>query len=207
LNGESERLRMFPLGTVIFPYSGVPLRVFEPRYQVLLDAVLSEKCSFGSVLIEKGLEVGGGDVRSRIGTRLRVLAHQALETGHRAIVAAGVERIRVVDWLEDDPHPWAIVETLSDSIDDIDDLRAPVRSRLEKLLAMASELGADTSDIALDVGEDPVAASYQYAALVPVTPLDSYALLSAPGARERMELVLSMLDDQIELIRLRLGGA
>ncbi|MEX0757792.1 MAG: LON peptidase substrate-binding domain-containing protein, partial [Acidimicrobiia bacterium] len=101
----AERLRMFPLGTVIFPYSGVPLRVFEPRYQALLDDVLSEECSFGSVLIERGFEVGGGDVRSPIGTRLRVLAHQDLSDGHRAIVVAGVERIRVLEWLEDAPHP------------------------------------------------------------------------------------------------------
>jgi Lon protease-like protein len=83
---------MFPLGSVVFPFSGVPLRIFEPRYQVLLDAVLSEECSFGSVLIERGFEVGGGDLRMEIGTRLRVLAHQEVEEGHRVIIAAGVER-------------------------------------------------------------------------------------------------------------------
>jgi uncharacterized protein len=198
---------MFPLGSVIFPYSGVPLRVFEPRYQTLLDAVLEDKCSFGSVLIERGFEVGGGDVRSEVGTRLRVLAHQDLPEGHRAIVAAGVERIRVVEWLEDDPHPWAMVESLADTIEVIDDLREPVRAKLELMMALASELGADTADIDLDLGDDPVAASYQLAALVPVTPLDSYSLLASAGPRQRLERAAAMLDDQIELIRLRLGGA
>jgi uncharacterized protein len=198
---------MFPLGSVIFPYSGVPLRVFEPRYQTLLDAVLEDKCSFGSVLIERGFEVGGGDVRSEVGTRLRVLAHQDLPEGHRAIVVAGVERIRVVEWLEDDPHPWAMVESLTDTIEVIDDLREPVRAKLELMMALASELGADTADIDLDLGDDPVAASYQLAALVPVTPLDSYSLLASAGPRQRLERAAAMLDDQIELIRLRLGGA
>jgi len=198
---------MFPLGTVIFPYSGVPLRVFEPRYVVLLDAVLSEQNTFGSVLIERGFEVGGGDVRSAIGTRLRVLAHQDLPDGQHAIVVAGVERIRVVEWLEDDPHPWAVVEPFPDVDGEVVDLRAGVCSRLERMLAMASELGADTADIDLDVGDDPVAMSYQLAALVPVTALDSYALLCAPGPRERMQLAAGLLDDQIELIRLRLAGS
>jgi uncharacterized protein len=207
LSVAPERLRMFPLGSVIFPYSGVPLRVFEPRYQTLLDAVLEDKCSFGSVLIERGFEVGGGDVRSEVGTRLRVLAHQDLPEGHRAIVAAGVERFRVVEWLEDDPHPWAMVESLADTIEVIDDLREPVRAKLELMMALASELGADTADIDLDLGDDPVAASYQLAALVPVTPLDSYSLLASAGPRQRLERAAAMLDDQIELIRLRLGGA
>lgn len=203
----AERLRMFPLGTVIFPYSGVPLRVFEPRYQALLDDVLSEECSFGSVLIERGFEVGGGDVRSSIGTRLRVLAHQDLSDGHRAIVVAGVERIRVLEWLEDAPHPWAMVERMDDPIEDVSDLRGEVCGRLERMLAMASELGADTADVDLDVGGDPVAVSYQLASLIPVTPLDSYVLLGATGPRERMRRAIEMLDDQIELIRLQLGGS
>ncbi len=198
---------MFPLGSVVFPYSGVPLRVFEPRYRTLLEAVLEDDCSFGSVLIERGFEVGGGDVRSDVGTRLRVLAHQDLGDGHSAIVAAGVERIRVVEWLEDDPHPWALVESMADPVEAIDDLRGPVRARLEKMLVLASELGADTADIDLDLGDDPVATSYQLAALVPVTPLDSYALLVAAGPRERLERAAEMLDDQIELIQLRLGGS
>lgn len=198
---------MFPLGSVVFPYSGIPLRIFESRYQVLLDAVLAEKCSFGSVLIERGDEVGGGDIRSDVGTRLRVLAHQDLDSGHRAVVVAGVERIRVVEWLQDDPHPWALVEPLPDPTETIDDLRVVVRDRLETVLAMASEMGADTAGIDLDVGDDPVAASYQLSALVPVTPLDSYRLLTAAGPRDRMRAAIELLDDQIELVRLQLGGS
>lgn len=198
---------MFPLGTVVFPFSGVPLRVFEPRYQALADAVLEEQATFGTVLIDRGFEVGGGDVRCAVGTRLRVLAHQNLADGHRAIVAGGVERIRVLEWLEDDPHPWALVEPDPDMPETIDDLRPDVCSRLERLLAMASELGADTAGIDLAVEGDPVAVSYQLAAVIPVTPLDSYALLCAPGPRRRLQQAIAMLDDQIELIRLQLSGS
>ena len=198
---------MFPLGTVVFPHSAVPLRVFEPRYQVLLDAVLGEGASFGTVLIERGFEVGGGDVRCTMGTRLQVLAHQDLEDGHRAIVAGGVERIRVVEWLDDDPHPWAWVEPAPDEAQEIDDLRPLVCSRLERLLAMASELGADTAGVDLTVEGDSATVSYQLASVIPVTPIDAQALLEASGPRQRLERAVQMLDDQIELIRLCLSGS
>lgn len=198
---------MFPLGTVVFPHSAVPLRVFEPRYQVLLDAVLEEGGSFGTVLIERGFEVGGGDVRCGVGTRLQVLAHQDLEDGHRAIVAGGVERIRVVEWLDDDPHPWALVEPSPDEDEGIEELRPQVSARLERLLAMASELGADTAGVDLTVDGDATTVSFQLASVIPVTPIDAQALLEACGPGTRLERALEMLDDQIELIRLCLSGS
>lgn len=197
---------MFPLGTVVFPHSAVPLRVFEPRYQVLLDSVLGEGSSFGTVLIERGFEAGGGDVRCGVGTRLQVLAHQNLDDGHRAIVVGGVERIRVVEWLEDDPHPWAMVEAVPDEAGEIEDLRPHVCSRLERLLAMASELGSDTAGVDLTVEGDATTVSYQLASVIPVTPIDAQALLEASGPRQRLERATEMLDDQIELIRLCLGS-
>ena len=34
------RVALFPLSTVLFPQGVLPLRVFEPRYRVLVDTVL-----------------------------------------------------------------------------------------------------------------------------------------------------------------------
>ena len=65
---------MFPLGTVLFPYATLPLHVFEPRYRVLVhDCLASDAPEFGVVLIERGSEVGGGDVRFRTGTVARLV--------------------------------------------------------------------------------------------------------------------------------------
>ncbi len=199
---------MFPLGSVVFPYSAVPLRVFEPRYLDLLERVESGDGQFGTVLIERGFEVGGGDSRFDIGTRVRVVGSTDLPEGHRAIVVAGVERIRILDWLEDDPHPWASVETIHDTTEtfDVSDLIETVSNRLERVMALASELGADTSEVDLTVSQDPVAASYQLAALSPVVSLDSYALLAAVSVDERLELTIALLDDRIEIIRSELSG-
>ena len=63
------RLPMFPLSAVLFPHATMPLHVFEPRYRTLMQDCLAGDPRFGVVLIERGSEVGGGDQRSRLGTR------------------------------------------------------------------------------------------------------------------------------------------
>lgn len=199
---------MFPLGSVIFPYSAVPLRVFEPRYLTLLERVQSGDGMFGTVLIERGFEVGGGDSRFAIGTTVKVVDSADLPEGHKAIVVAGVERLRIVEWLDDDPHPWARVETIHDTTEtfDVSALIETASSRLARVIALASELGADTSEVDLTIAEDPVAASYQLAALSPVVSLDAYSLLATGSVDERLELNIELLEDRIEIIRAELSG-
>ena len=72
-------------------------------------------------------------------------------------------------------------------------------------MALASELGADTSNLDLSVSEEPTAASFQLAALTPVTPLDSYALLAATSVDDRLDLTVRLLDDRADIIRAELG--
>lgn len=199
---------MFPLGTVVFPFTAVPLRVFEPRYQTLLDRVLAGDRTFGIVLIERGFEVGGGDQRFAVGSRVRVAESSEIPDsgGQRAVVVAATERIRVVEWLPDDPHPWARVERYPDRGEDAGIERVErVQAQLRRVLALASELGADVSAIGLEVAEDDLAASYQLAALTPVTPLDAQRLLEAEGPAARLDLAVELLAGQAELLTARLA--
>ena len=64
---------MFPLGSVLFPHAVLPLHVFEPRYLALVERCLAGDQEFGVVLIERGSEVGGGDVRFSVGTVTRIV--------------------------------------------------------------------------------------------------------------------------------------
>ena len=200
-------LPKFPLGSVVCPFTAVPLRVFEPRYQALLDRVLASDRRFGIVLIERGFEVGGGDQRFEVGTVVRVAETADLPDGHRAIVVAGVERLRVVEWLRDDPHPWAIVEPLPDDGTSVGDgLVDGAVAALRRVLALASELGVDVGRIGTDVAADPRIASYQISALAPVTPLDAQRLLEASGPGQRLELAATILEERSEVLRAELAG-
>ncbi|HKX74160.1 MAG TPA: LON peptidase substrate-binding domain-containing protein [Acidimicrobiia bacterium] len=200
-------LPMFPLGLVVFPFTAVPLRIFEPRYRRLLDRVLAGEATFGTVLIERGQEVGGGDERFSVGTLVKLAAvGEPEEAGDRYAVVAGIGRIEVQEWFEDDPYPQAEVIEVPDAPEQVGpDLETALCS-LRRVLALASELGADVSGIGLELANDPVAASYQLAALCPVTALDSHRLLAAPGPATRLRWAAGMLDERAILLQAELAG-
>lgn len=198
---------MFPLGGVHFPYSVIPLRVFEDRYLQMLSDVLSADGRFGVVLIERGFEVGGGDIRFDVGTLAEVRAVSDLEDGAKALVAAGLGRIRIDRWLADDPYPLAEVTLLgeSDTGPHEEELLREATGLLHRLLAVASELGADTANFAPDMSDDPLVAGFHLAQMIQLGPLDSQHLLEEDSAAARLIAMNRFLAEEIELIRMRLA--
>ena len=145
---------MFPLGTVVFPHTALPLRIFEPRYLQLTKDCLAGAREFGVVLIERGSEVGGGDQRTGVGTLVSIVEAQEAGNGQWAMITVGTQRIRVVRWLDDDPYPRAEVEDVGDapwnaSADDAFEAAERVVRRSLALLAELDE-PAPPVHVALD---------------------------------------------------------
>lgn len=197
-----HELPMFPLGTVLLPGMVLPLHVFEPRYRALVDRCLATDRRFGVVMIERGNEVGGGDERTDVGTVAEIVDLQRFDDGRVALIAVGCERVRVVEWLPDDPHPMAIVEQWPDSPahDDWSGALAAVTRQLRAVLALASEAGFDVPAATFELSDDPTSASNALVILSPVGPADRWRLLRAPGPSERLALLGPMLDDQALLL-------
>ena len=197
---------MFPLGNVLVPHALLPLHLFEERYRVMIRDVLGGEREFGVVLIERGTEVGGGDVRGDLGTVARVLEAEEFDDGRWAVISAGTRRLRVVEWLPDDPYPRAVVEELDDGVPgpDAHELVEQVRGRLARLLARANELGDDVAPATTEIAEDPLVASYHAITLAPIGPFDAQRLLAIDDPEERLAELLAVFDDIDEDLRLRL---
>ena len=117
---ELTVMPMFPLGSVLLRSMLLPLRIFEPRYREMIAACLEGEGRFGVVLIERGSEVGGGDVRSRVATIGDIVQAEPFGDGEWFVVVRGGDRVRVVDWLPDDPYPCARVEPWPDEPSEVD---------------------------------------------------------------------------------------
>ena len=193
---------MFPLGGVLLPGELLPLHVFEPRYRQLVDDCLGTPSpDFGVVLIERGSEVGGGDVRFDAGCLARIGQAARTPDGRWALLVAGVERIRVTAWLPDDPYPLAEVEPWPDEGEADPERVEAVLAHLRRVLAMAAEAGDPVAPVPEAVDD-----AWQLASLAPVGPLDRLALLRAPGPAERLERLAEALADAEAVLAARLGG-
>lgn len=185
-----RELPMFPLSMVVFPHQVVGLCVFEPRYRrMLID--IAPTGVFGTCLIERGSEVGGGDTRSMVGTTMSVVASQRLEDGKVLMMAEGGERVEVLEWLADAPYPRARVRSADADAEPIDQgLLRSTESAVRALRALQSEVVADEclrSNCEMD--EDPQVRTWQLCSLTPMPVLDQFAVLSRGCAEERLRMV------------------
>lgn len=203
---------MFPLGTVVVPGMLVPLHVFEERYRRLVADCLAGDPTFGIVLIERGSEVGGGDVRTDVGTAVRIVRADALADGRYALAAVGLRRLRVESWLEDDPYPRAEVSDWPDEDEgDVgpvggDGPPAGVTALLRRAAALRAELGEPAPPLDVELADDPGLASYQAVALAPLGPTDRQALLATPSAGARFARLRDLLAEEVEVLAARLAA-
>lgn len=199
---------MFPLGTPLLPGGVLPLHVFELRYRMMMDDVVhSEVAEFGVVLIERGHEVGGGDVRSGVGTMARVVRHDELEDGRRAVVVVGDRRIRVDRWLEDDPYPIAEVTDWPAEATPIDaDVEVRLDATIERFVDLLRRVDDRTPSIERRSSSESVDEyAYRVGSTLPIGAVDRQRLLEAENSTERLDRVLAAVEDLEAVVRFRLG--
>lgn len=210
---EGRELAMFPLGGVLFPSVVLPLHVFEPRYREMTRYLLGGEVEpeFGVVLISRGSEVGGNDTRTSVGTVARIAEAAELVDGRWALASFGVRRIRVLEWLVDDPWPRAIVEDFPDrpSVDGAGASArwAGLRLAVRRTLGLAAELGGAPVAATVELADEPGLGTFQAAAVLPLGPADEQRVLEAEGVDDRLDLLEVLVAEQAELLegRLRMG--
>jgi uncharacterized protein len=212
---ESTPLAMFPLQSALLPDEELPLQVFEPRYTALVrDCLRDNDPRFGVVLISRGREVGGGDVRCDVGAVARITECVDLAGSGRFVLRCRTgERIRVSDWLPDDPYPRAMVRPWPDepgepvTAGQLEELEDRVMGLFERIAAArdfalpdrAVLLGGDPDTV------DPGIRLYALASRVPIGPADRYAVLSAPSPAARLRALSDAVDSVAAVIEFQLS--
>lgn len=203
---------MFPLGSVLFPGQILPLHIFEPRYMEMMAHCLGEDDEgdklFGVVLIERGSEAGGGDVRSNVATVARIVSHRSLEGERMAVLAVGERRVRVLEWLKDNPYPHAVAEVWpcedKSDLSEAEDLFASAEATVRRVWALRREMGATEPEPSEECPKTSVG-SFGLAARIPLQQFDRQKLLVAPSVAERLKLLEELLDEHEELLLARLS--
>jgi uncharacterized protein len=127
-------LPVFPLGGVVmFPFIGVPLHIFEPRYRKMVSDVLD-----GEGLLALALPMPGGSLIPELSPVLtvgRVTEHERLPGGKYNLVLTGIRRATVVEeLLVDEPYRVITVDLLEDQYRESPELDRDAR-RIELMRA------------------------------------------------------------------------
>ena len=204
--GMSDTLPMFPLNTVLFPGTSVPLRVFEDRYRALVHHLLrvedpTERV-FGSVGIREGYEVGehGAQWLFRVGCRVKMTEVEAHADGTFDLVAVGLDRIELEHLDTSGAYPVGRVTPLAEQDVAVPDAVAgTARATFEAYREALLEI--DREPPSSELPHDPAYLSWTLAALAPLTLAERQALLEAEDADSRLRMVTDVLRAELRTMQ------
>lgn len=203
----SQRLPLFPLGTVLYPGVLLPLHIFEERYRLLVRDLLAgpEPRQFGVIAIRKGRETGvdGVSALHEIGCTATLRRVQEYEDGRFDLVTAGTQRFRLAGLDHSRPYLQGEVDLLTDDAGGDAAAAAAaqaVRRAFHDYLVMLAATGTGEAVIP-ELPDEPAALSYLVAASMIVDLPDRQALLAEPGTLRRLEAERALLSRETAMLR------
>ncbi|MDX1630260.1 MAG: LON peptidase substrate-binding domain-containing protein [Thermoanaerobaculia bacterium] len=200
-----DPLPIFPLtGVILLPGNLLPLHVFEPRYRNMVEDALEEGRHIGMIQPRQPRDDDRGPPPERerdhpvlydVGGAGRLVRCQATDEGNYAIILQGVTRFRIQEELplrrgyrrvhaDSEEFPWDGTGG-SEGIDG--------RALLEAIATQEIDVGIELDDPDLDEVSGTALLNSLCAAL-PLHPAEKQALLEAPNAPARHQLLLSLLE-------------
>jgi Lon protease-like protein len=199
----ATRLPLFPLNSVLVPGLVLELHVFEPRYRVLVQALLElpeeAERRFGVIAVKSGREVGadGVDALHAVGCTAELREVTPYADGRFDLVTVGENRFRLVGLDEDagTPYHTGLVDFIPerDGDGDLPSLALQVTARFAEY---RERLGVEVNELP----EQPQVVSYLVAAAVVLDLPERQALLEQPTTAERLRAELELLRREVALV-------
>lgn len=194
-------MAVFPLPNVIlFPKVELPLYIFEPRYREMLADALAGNKFIAVSLLQKGWEKKGEPYPSHevvgMGYLKAVVQHK---DGTSHILLKGIERVRIVRYLQWDPYRLAEIRPVPDRVEDEEELKKlhrTLRGLFIQKLRLASEKPDDKFKLPRDLA-DPIILSHFVSFTVSADPYLKQDILETTNANCRLKHLISVLQEEI----------
>ncbi len=192
-------LPLFPLNSILFPGTTLPLHIFEDRYKLMIGRCLESNSPFGVLLIRSGNEIGEVAEPFEVGTTARIARVQHLGEGRMNLVCLGEQRFRLLRRVSETPYLVGEVELLQatdaedEDVSDLADTVAPLFGEYYRLyLAVSNQW---TRQIAMP--EAPSELADFVASRLAVSMSTKQQLLEELSVRRRLEMETETLSDAI----------
>ncbi len=206
------RLPLFPLRTVLVPGLVLPLNVFEERYQLLVQALLSlpegAPRQFGVVALRTAAEVGplpavgetALDLLHGVGCSAELREVTPYSDGRFEIVTVGASRFRLagLDLTTGTPYLTGLVDFLPepDGVTEPEELSALRRQVEAQFADYRRRLGAELTDLP----DDARVVSYLVAAAMVLELPHRQRLLELTTTAERLRAEVTLLRRERSLV-------
>ena len=204
---DGEVLPVLPLrGTVVLPLTMVPLAAGQPRSLRLIDSIASGDRRVVLVMQhdEDQTDAGPDDVRD-IGTLATIHQLMRIPDGTVRLAIRGQSRVKITNWVNEDPYLMAEVEPHPEDGDAEDvETTALVRSTLElfqRLVSLVSNLPDELVTAAINIDE-PLALAYLIATNLRIEPEDRQELLELDTIREKLLKLSAFMSKELDLLEL-----
>jgi len=199
-------LPVLPLrGTVVFPLTLVPLAAGQPRSLRLIDEVVSGNRMVALVLQKDATQEAAGPGETfEIGAAANIHQMMRVPDGTVRLAVQGLRRIRIVEWVGEEPYLTARVEEIPEESEDSVEVRALMRNTLElfqRLVAVVSNLPDELVTAALNI-DDPIHLVYLIASNVRMEPEERQMLLELDSAQAKLQKLSAFLSKELDLLEL-----
>mgnify|MGYP001280477128 FL=1 len=97
-----KKIPVFPLSNfIVFPYTTVPLNIFEPRYLKMTEDAMASHRLIGMVQPKKTGELKKPDLFN-VGCLCRIVSFNETDDGRYIIILKGLNRFKIINEIEND---------------------------------------------------------------------------------------------------------
>jgi len=191
--------------TVIFPYAVVPLTVARPKSIRVVDEVTQGDKLFGALAQrDTKVEEPSPEDLYQVGTICRIVRMLKQPDGTVMLLVQGLARFRVREITQVEPFLKARVEPLESIVErdrETEALVKQVTADFQRLISLSPQL-QNYLQMAIVNIEDPGQLADFVATNLDVPFAERQKILETLNVKERLRLVLKLLEEQIEILEL-----
>src|SRR3984893_3413218 len=201
-----EALIILPVrSAVLFPGMVLPLTIGRASSVAAVQEAVRGERSIGVVLqIDPAVDDPIPDHLYRVGTIAEILRYVTAPDGSHHAICRGVRRFRTLDFISGFPYLAANVEEIGTSevrAPDIEARTALVKRRAHEAIALLPNVSPEIGS-AIDSLDSPSALADFIAGIIDAKPSDKQTLLETFDVKERLDKLLLLLAERIEVFRL-----
>jgi ATP-dependent Lon protease len=210
-NSDSPTVRRIPVlpvrDTVLFPHAVLPLTVGRESSIQLIESLGEERSIVVTAQLDPRLDTPKPDDLRAVGTLATVHKVVRMPNQSRFVFTEGVERVRLVRYVQTEPFMIAEVETLEDDEPEVtpgsEALVRNVIGQFQQIVTESPTLSDELRTIVANIEEPSRLVDFVSSSLPFLTTDDKQQLLETPGIGTRLELLNQHLAKEIEVQQLR----